>query len=397
LAQPAGTDAVLEWNANATSIIFAPPTPQPPQQSVPHLAMVHGAIYDAVNAIDGKHVGYLLRSRLGTPSDSKDAAAATAGYRVLKHLFPTNASLDGLYAASLGAVPDGDAKTRGVAVGEAAAAAMVAARTLDGRFGPFRFSTGTGLGDWRPTPTVNDPNAWLKDVKPFLIRSASQFRSDGPYSLTSRKYARDFAEVKELGSLGSTARTTDQTLAANYWALNPPATWNRIFRTLSTQNGLSTVENARFFAMLYLTASDALISVWDDKERWSFWRPMTAIHEADTDGNPKTEEDDAWVPLIANPPYPEHPSGHTGLSGSIVATLRTFFGTDKMSWSDTNSAGTRSFTRFSDAIEEIVDARVWSGIHFRNADEQGAKIGRQVAKYRDKHFFERAHRHHSDD
>ena len=152
LAQPAGTDVVLEWNLNATNVIFAAPTPQPPQQSVPHLAMVHGAIYDAVNAIDGRHDGYLLRSRLGAPTDSKDAAAGTAAYRVLKSLFPTNATLDGQYATFLGAIPDGAAKTRGIAVGEAAAAAMIAARTLDGRFGPSRFSTGTGAGDWRPAP-----------------------------------------------------------------------------------------------------------------------------------------------------------------------------------------------------------------------------------------------------
>ena len=147
--------------------------------------------------------------------------------------------------------------------------------------------------------------------------------------------------------------------------------------------------------MLYLTAADALISVWDDKAHWSFWRPITAIREADTDGNPRTEPDDDWLPLIATPPYPEHPSGHTGLSGSIVKTLQQFFGTDKIAWSDTNNAGlTRSFTRFSQAIDEIVDARVWSGIHFRTADEQGERIGRQVARYREQHYFQPEHRSH---
>jgi PAP2 superfamily len=389
-SSPATADTVVEWNLNAARAIFVT-AGQPPQQSVPHLAMVHGAVYDAVNAIDGGHEGYLISSRLATSSDSKEAAAATAAYRVLLNIVPAQQSvLDAQYAASLAAIPDSVSKTRGIAVGEAAAAAMIAARTADGRFGPFRFAVGTAPGVWRPVlpAFVNDPNAWLKDVKPFLIQSSSQFRSKGPLALTSRRYAREFAEVKSLGSDTSTTRTADQTLAARYWAENPPATWSRIFRTLSAQQGLSIVENARLFAMLYMSGADALISVWDDKAHFPFWRPITAIREADTDGNSATAPDPAWLPLIPNPPYPEHPSGHTGLSGSIVATLRQFFRTDKMAWTDTNNAGlTRSFTRFSQAIDEIIDARVWSGIHFRTADQQGARIGRQVAKWRHRHFF----------
>jgi PAP2 superfamily len=400
VASPARGDTVTEWNINAASAIFVT-AGQPPQLSVAHLAMVHGAVYDAVNAIDGGHEGYLISSRLATPSDSKEAAAATAAYYMLLSIVPgQQAVLDAQYAASLAGIPPGSAKTRGIAVGEAAAAAMTAARTDDGRFGAFRFAVGSAAGVWRPVLPlfVNDPNAWLKDVKPFLIGSSSQFRSKGPLSLTSRKYAREFAEVKSLGSAASTTRTADQTLAARYWAENPPATWSRIFRTLSAQEGLSLAENARLFAMLYLTAADALIGVWEDKAHSSFWRPITAIREAGTDGNPASEPDGAWLPLIANPPYPEHPSGHTGLSGSIVATLQDFFGTDRMAWTDTNVAGlTRSFTRFSRAIDEIVDARIWSGIHFRTADEQGARIGRQVAKWRDKHYFRPIGDHTDDD
>jgi hypothetical protein len=254
----------------------------------------------------------------------------------------------------------------------------------------FRFAVGFGPGEWQPVlpAFVNDPNAWLKDVNPFLIRSSSQFRSEGPLRLTSRQYARELAEVKSVGSLTTTTRTADQTLAARYWAENPPRTWNRIFRTLSAQEGLSLVENARLYAMLHMTSADALISVWDDKAHWSFWRPITAIREAETDGNPRTEGDSEWLPLIATPPYPDHPSAHNGLSGSIVRTLQQFFGTDKVAWTDTNIGGqTRSFTRFSQAIDEIVEVRVWSGIHFRIADVQGRRIGTQVAKYRDAHYF----------
>jgi hypothetical protein len=389
-AAPARADTVTEWNLNATNALIVA-AGQAPQASVPHLAMVHGAVYDAVNAIDGGHEGYLISSRLATPTDSKDAAAAAAAYRVLVHLVPAQQSaLEAQYAASLAAIPDGSSKTRGIAVGEVAAAAMIAARTGDGRFGSFRFAVGSGPGVWRPVPpaSVNDPNAWLKNVKPFLIRSASQFRSRGPLPLASREYAREFAEVKSLGSASSSARTADQTLAAGYWAENPPATWSRIFRTLSAQQGLSPVENARLYAMLYVTAADALITVWTDKAQRSFWRPITAIREANADGNPRTEPDAGWLPLIGTPPYPDHPSGHTALSGSFVATLQAFFGTDKIAWNDTNNAGlTRSFTRFSHAIDEIVDARVWSGIHFRTADEQGEHIGKQVARWRKRHYF----------
>jgi hypothetical protein len=183
LAGPARADTVTDWNVTATSALMGS-LGQPPQVSVPHLAMVHGAVYDAVNAIDGGREGYLISSRLATPSDSKEAAAATAAYRVLAHVVPVQQvtlqmTLQGQYAASLAAIPEGSSKTRGVAVGDAAATAMIAARTNDGRGGPFRFVSGSGPGVWRPvlTPTASDPNAWLKDLKPFLIESASQFRS----------------------------------------------------------------------------------------------------------------------------------------------------------------------------------------------------------------------------
>ena len=389
-AASARADAVTDWNLIATNALIVSAA-QPPQVSVPHLAMVHGAVYDAVNAIDGDYEPYLLSSSSAQPSDSKRAAAATAAFRVLGHLVPAQqGTLDALYAASLSGIPDGEPKTRGIAVGEQAAAAMIAARANDGRFGAFRFAVGSEPGVWRPVlpAFVNDPAAWLKDVTPFLIEDPAQFRSQGPLALASHRYAREFDEVKSLGSLTSPERTADQTHAARYWAENPPATWSRIFRTLSAQQGLTLVENARLYAMLYMTAADALIAVWDDKAYWSFWRPITAIREAGSDGNLLTQPQDGWTPLIANPPYPEHPSGHTGLSGSIVNTLQHFFGTDGIGWTDTNNAGlTRSFSSFSQAIEEIVDARVWSGIHFRTADEQGERIGRNVAKWREKHYF----------
>ncbi len=397
----ASADTVTQWNQNAANALYVTAA-QPPNVSVLHMAMVQGAVYDAVNAIDGRREGYLLTSRVATPTDSKDAAAATAAYKVLLSIVPVQQPVLGaLYDATLAGITNGQAKTRGIAVGEAAASAMIAARTADGRFGMPGFLTGTAPGVWRPPlpPFANDPNAWVKDVKPFLIRRASQFRSSGPYELTSRKYAREFEEVKTLGTASMTGpRTTDQTTAALYWMENPPRTWNRIFNTLSAAKGLSLVDNARFFGELYLTAADAFIAVWDEKAHYSFWRPITAIREAHMDDNPRTERDENWLPLVANPPYPEHPSGHLGFSGSIGKTLQQFFHTDRLAWSDTNVAGrTRSFTRVSDAVEEILGARIWSGIHFRNADEDGARIGQQIARYRDRHYFDKVGRHDHDD
>jgi hypothetical protein len=392
LAAPAigSADTVTQWNQNAANALYVTAA-QPPNVSVLHMAMVQGAVYDAVNAIDGGHEGYLLNSRVATPTDSKDTAAATAAYKTLVYILPAQqAVLQALYDVSLAGIAAGTAKARGIAVGEAAAAAMIAARTEDGRFGLFRFLSGSGPGVWKPPlpPFASDPNAWVKDVKPFLIERASQFRSDGPYELTSRKYAREFDEVKSVGSMASTTRTDDQTHAALYWAENPPRTWNRIVITLSAARGLSLVDNARLFAELYMTVADTFICVWDEKAHYSFWRPITAIREADTDGNPRTEPDPTWLPLVGNPAYPEHPSGHLGLSGAIGKTLRQFFGTDRLAWTDTNVAGrTRSFSRVSDAVDEIVDARIWSGIHFRNADEASVRIARQLASYRAKHYF----------
>jgi PAP2 superfamily len=397
LAAPAvsAADTVTQWNQNAANALYVTAA-QPPNVSVLHMAMVQGAVYDAVNAIDGSREGYLLTSRVATPTDSKDAAAATAAYKTLLWIVPAQQpALQALYEASLAGIPDGTAKTRGVAVGDAAAAAMIAARTADGRFGLFRFLSGTGLGVWKPVlPGFgSDPNAWVKDVKPFLIESASQFRSRGPYELTSRRYAREFEEVKSLGSATSTTRTADQTQAALYWMVNPPRTWNRIVNTISAAQGLSLVENAELFAEIYLTVADVFIAVWDEKAHYSFWRPITAIREADTDGNPRTAKDPDWLPLVNNPPYPEHPSGHLGLSGAVCTVLERFFDTAEIGWTDTLPAVppavglTRTYSSLDDAVEDIVGARVWSGIHFRNADEASVRIAGKIAKYGAKHYF----------
>jgi hypothetical protein len=389
-------DTVTDWNVHATDALIEK-SGQVPTVALVNLAMVHGAVYDAANAIDRRYQPYLAAPRPAKRSYSKGAAAATAAYRVLADVVPEQrAALQPLYAASLARLPAGvRAKDGGIAVGEGAAAAMLRARANDGRFGPFRFPVGAGPGQWRPVPPIpiNDPFAWVARVRPFLIRSPSQFRTRGPNPLTSAAYAKDLAEVSSLGSLALSARTADQTDMAVYW-VGDVALWNRIFLGLAADRGLKIADNARFFAMLYMTAADAAIGCWDDKAHWLFWRPLTAIQNADTDGNPATEADPAWRPLLPTPPFPEHPSGHACASGSFVATLRDFFGTDKARFSARSpvSGTTRSFKRFSQAIEEVIDARVYAGVHFRTADLQGARLGRKVARWRQRHYFQRVRR-----
>jgi hypothetical protein len=407
LAAPsvARADAVSDWNVIASGAIIAS-AGQPPPVSALSFAMVQGAVYDAVNAIDRGHQPYLI-APAANPWDSKDAAAATAAFRVLAVLFPGQlATLQPVYDAYIAALADQPvgAKAAGIAAGEAAAAAMLAARANDGRGGGPGTLVGTIPGVWRPTPPffAQDPAPWVANVRPFLVPDAEMLRTDGPNALTSAAYAEDLNEVKELGSLTSATRTPDQTDAAIFWQDHALALWNRIFRTLASSRGLDTVENARMLAMENLATADAYIGCWNDKYHWNFWRPITAIREADSDGNPATTADPNWTPLfspatpvvgpppLVTPPFPDHPSGHTCVAGAITKTLQNFFGSDRVTFSVvSNKSGTRrSFDRFHDALKENINARVWAGIHFRTADVQGAVLGKKVAHYLHKHYFE---------
>ena len=398
----ARADTVTDWNAYASTAIVVN-AGQPPPAAVLSFAMVQGAVYDAVNAIDRGHRPYLSQPA-ATPTDSKEAAAATAAFRVLVGLFPTQQStLQPLYDASLAAVKDTPlgAKAAGVAIGEATAAAMLAARADDGRFGPFPPVIGTTPGVYRPTPPLfaPDPAPWVANVRPFLIPDVEMLRTDPPNALTSRAYAKDLNEVKKIGALNSTSRTADETDAAIFWQDHAFGLWNRVFRTLAASRHLDIVDSARLFASENLAAADAAIGCWNNKYHWNTWRPITAIREAGSDGNPATRADPTWTPLfdpstpvatppaLVTPPFPEYPSGHNCAGGSIVGTLQYFFGTDKIAFSATSnkSGTTRTFRRFSDALEENINARVWAGIHFLTADVQGAAIGRQVARYLHRH------------
>jgi PAP2 superfamily len=409
-----GENAATTWNRIASTAIMTPApggAGQAPHVAVLSLAMVQGAVYDAVNAIDGTRQPYLV-APAADPSFSKDAAVAAAAFRVLVGLFPAQqGSLQAQYDASLAGIPDGEPKAGGVTVGEASAAAMLAARANDGRFGPFTVVEGTDPGDWRLAPpqgpagtVARDPAPWVGNVDPFLVSDVEMLRTDGPNALTSAGYTDDFNEIKQLGSLTSTKRTADQTEAAIFWQDSGPAIWNRIYRDLAASEDLDVVESARLYAMANLAAADGAIGCWNDKWHWSFWRPITAIREAGSDGNPATDPDPTWVPLfdptvpVSGPPlvtpgFPDHPAGHTCISSATVHALQAFFGTDRIAFTAISNkcspapCPSRSFDRLSVALKEIIDARVWGGIHFRTADVQGSVLGKKVAHYLEKHYF----------
>jgi hypothetical protein len=363
-------------------------------------AMVQGAVYDAVNAIDRGHRPYLVEPP-ARRSDSEDAAAARAAFVVLDKLFglQQHDTLQSHYDATLAGLRDAPrgSVARGAAVGEAAAQAMLAARANDGRGGSFSPVGGSAPGAWRPlTPTAIDPAPWVAFVRPFLVGDVERLRTDPPNALTSRAYARDFNEIKSFGALHSTTRTTDETDAAIYWQDHLHAFWNRVFRTLATSRHLRIADSARLFAMTNLAGADAAIGCWNNKYHWNFWRPITAIHEAGSDGNPLTEADTQWTPLfsattpvasgqapLVTPPFPDHPSGHTCGTSAFVHTLQAFFGSDRVPFTAVSNKNgmTRSYARLSDALQEVIDARVWAGIHFRTADEAGAELGAKVARY----------------
>ena len=396
-------DAVIAWNAHAVAALSNAPTATPPGAgqgptvAVLHLAMVQLAVYDAVNAIGGSREPYLDGLPAAPATASRPAAVATAAHHVLVGLTPAlpqavRDSLDASYAASLLAIPNGASKTAGVSIGAAAAAAMLAARANDGRFGSFRFSTSEAVGAWRPVPpnNANDPAGWVARVTPFSAPSASRFRTEGPLDLASPEYAVEFNEVKALGAATGSTRTPDQETLARFVTANPVIMFNAGFRTIAQDHDLSVTQAARLFAMTSASGADAIIGCWDDKAYWGFWRPLTAIRLADTDGNPATVADPAWSAFFATPPYPDHPSGYNCITGGSMHAAKAFFGTDKVAFSlfSSGSGTSRDYTRFTDVVRDTIDGRILTGFHFRTSDVQGAWIGKKAAQWVAKHEFE---------
>ena len=397
-AGPAGADVVVDWNQRAAQAIATAARPSPANAF--DFAMVHVAMHDAIQALQGRFEPYC--DAIPNTGGSPVAAAATAAHDVLVSLFPSQkGTLDASYASYLADL--GLTENAGVLAGQQAAACILDLRVDDGRFpsDPEAFYGGTGLGEWRPTsflpgtPPVPAPmvTPWVATVTPFTLKDPAQFRaSPPPPHLTSGLYAKDYNEVKAFGSLNNSARSPEQTDVAYFFADNSILLWTRVLRTVTAAHLSNIGDSARLFALSYMAIADAYITSWDSKKHWNFWRPVTAIHEGDNDGNPRTDGDAAWQPLITTPNYPDYTSGANNNSGAVTTILANFFGTDEVTFVMTSNTPqviqkTRTYNRFSDAAADVVDARVYLGIHFRFADLVARRQGTHVANWAFSHFL----------
>lgn len=384
LSGPVRADVVTDWNL--TTLQAAAAASLNPQRQHRVAAMVHAAIHDAVSSVAPRYEAYAVHV---SPSGEASIEAATvqAAYGVLIRLLPGQAAmLDGARSASLSQIPDGPVKEEGLAVGEAVAGRIVALRSTDGSDVDGTYVFGSGPGEYQRTPPTfgNPAIPAFRFVKPFVLKRGDQFRAEGPPSLSSDEWAADFNETKRLGSVDSSERTAEQTEIALCGAEPALPMWNRVARSVSAQKQTTLVDNARLFALLNLAMVDADIAVWDSKYTYRFWRPVTAIPLADTDGNDATEADPAWTPLRPTPLHPEYPSAHAFVSTAAAEVLTRFFGkhTAFSTATSTCPAGVvRSYPSFLAMADEIGDSRIYIGFHFRSSIRDGAHLGRQLGHW----------------
>jgi hypothetical protein len=383
------SDAVTFWNETAITA-SAVHAGRAPAISPVDLAYVHAAIYDAVVALRGGYQPFAVRLQRVPAGASVDAAIAAAAHHLLVTLFPLDQTyLDSRYAAALALVPDGQSKADGITVGEQVAAALLASRAGDGWNAAVGYIPGSGPGVWQPTAPAPPIAPWLAVMRPFTFSSASQFRADPPPLLDSAQWAEDYQEVQRLGSATSSVRSPSQTETARFYGEHAGIQYARIFRDFADAQGLSLEDNARLFAQLYVTSADAIIACFDSKYHYSFWRPITAIRAGNTDGNPATIANPLWTPLLATPNHPEYPSAHGCFTASIAQALADFFGTKKITitLTSTFTNTSRSFDSTDDLIREIIDARVWAGIHYRTSVVHGVVVGKKVARWVSANYF----------
>jgi len=381
---PVHADVVTDWNAITQRCVLGGPTPAnrggPP--GLLDIALVQAAVHDAVQAIEGRFRAYLYSNpdRLG--AGSPEAAVASATFDLLAALYGANdPCLAGVADPAVTYAGDD-----GLLAGHEAAAALLPAYRPAFVAPIDPFVGGTEPGQWRPEPGVaQGAFTFMAHTTPFVLNRPSQFRPPRQPPMTSEQYRREYDEVKAYGSLTGSARTPEQTDLARFW-VSPPSTWVSALRAIAAANVPGIGDKARLLALASLAAADAQITIYDSKYHFNFWRPSTAIHEGEHDGNPNTVGDVEWKPLLPTPPYPEYSSGANCLSGAMVATLQLFFGTDDFDFSITSpaaglSTNPRVYTRFSDAAQEMVDVRILQGIHFRSGDEEGRRQGARVAHW----------------
>jgi membrane-associated phospholipid phosphatase len=386
---PSNLDVVLYWNEVALNAIKSDRTPPP--LAARNLAILHAALYDVVNSIDGRHRPYRVALR-PEGAVSVEASAAIAAHRVLLELYPRQVEpCDAALDATLENVPDGPAKEGAVTFGQRVAEQILSWRAEDGARRGVRYTPSYTPGLWRPTPP-GFQEAMLPQwryLTPFAIPSTRDFLPALPPALTSSAYTEALNEVKSLGRRDSGTRTADQTVIAQFWddgagTVTPPGHWNRIAQTVSRQRGQSLADNARLFASLNITLADAAILCWEGKYGFNYWRPITAIHEADRDDNPNTTPDRSWDSLLTTPPFPSYPSGHSTFSGAAATALARFFGSDAIPFrigSEGMPGVVRDYAGFWHAAQEAGRSRIYGGIHYEFDNQEGLRTGRDLADF----------------
>lgn len=347
-------------------------------------AMVTAAIHDAVNATTTGRGNYAFNPGVTTQGGDTRAATAVAARDLLVQLNPAGAATyNAALTESLALVPDGAAKTKGIATGSAIASAMMTSRANDGSTAVVPYTPGSGIGEWRPTPSGNLPVAapqWAQ-VDPWLMGSPDTFRPDAPPNIGSFAYAAAYIEVMEIGSATSATRTADQSAAASFWVAAAGASpWLQAGLDAVEDDGLSTLENARLFALIATSVADSVIGIWDAKFEYDYWRPITGIHNGDLDGNALTLGDAGWNPFIVTPNHQSYVSGHSGIAGAASTVLAGVLG-DEENVCMTAGGATRCWSSFSSAAQEAANSRLWGGIHWRFDNDAGLALGQQVGAY----------------
>ena len=382
-------DVVTDWNNAALEAIRVNRTPPPIASRV--LAIMHAAIYDAVNGISRTHEPYRVASAVPR-SASKEASASAAARKVLSVLFPDRVSIfDTLHATILAGLPAGPQREAGLAWGVIVADAILAWRSTDNSDALVSSPAYDGIGSWQPTLPAFAPYALPQwgYVEPFAMPTSSFFRSSGPPALTSVEYAVAYNQVKTLGAAMGSMRTPEQDVIAAFWAdgagtETPPGHWNRIAQGLVARSGQGIDQNARLFSLINIAMADAAICAWDAKYFFHNWRPVTAIRNADVDGNPATEVDATWTPFLVTPPFPDYVSGHSTFSGAASVVLAMFYGSDDVIFttgSDFLPAVRRTFMSFSAAADEAALSRLYGGIHFAFSNLDGLQAGRAIGEW----------------
>lgn len=378
-AAPAKADVIMDWNAKADAIGAEKQLVNSANSRAQ--AMLHVAVFEAVNAIDKRYTPYKL-NLTADQGTSREAAAASAAHDVLVALYPDQrADLDATLTKSLSAIADGEAKSKGVELGRKAAADIIALRANDGFNTPESYRPATSPGVY--VPTIVPIESTAAKITPWVMRESSQFRPAPPPSLTSDVWTKDLNEIREYGSLNSTKRSAEQTTIGRFWFFTGPRTYNTIVRQIATAKNMDLVDCARLYALTAMAASDAFIAVFDGKYAYNLWRPITAIRNADMTNNSATPREAAWLPLGTTPMHPEYPCAHCIVASAVSNVLQGVAGNDVGEFSLTSPTApsvTRKWTRLQDYSDEVANARIYAGFHYRFSAEAGKDMGRRIAE-----------------